>query len=206
MPVRTLVMIPAITFLISLCLVVWAVLLVSNNADLASGRDEILSKKENFKSAEADYIATKKLETIAKSELGQLESYKGSRLVFAGILERFPSIVPEVIQLTSLDILPPQRPVPEKNEKKPAGEGSVPVEKKSFQKEALVGEKISLKLAGLVDSATSVDTLRAKLRSEPFTTLIVNTEIPRGGFRVSGDRSNAFIFEVNCECVERVFK
>ena len=106
MPIRTLVMVPAIASLLLLCLIVWAIFLSSKNASLVSGRDDILLKKEGFKAAETDYKETKKLEAIAKSELGQLESYQGSRIVFADMLERFPHIVPATMQLTSLDILP----------------------------------------------------------------------------------------------------
>ena len=206
MPIRTLVMVPAIASLLLLCLIVWAIFLSSKNASLVSGRDDILLKKEGFKAAETDYKETKKLEAIAKSELGQLESYQGSRIVFADMLERFPHIVPATMQLTSLDILPPQRPVQAKDEKKVTGDEKTAVAKQPAQKESTVGEKVKLKLVGLVDSATSVDALRTDLRSEPFATIVVNTEIPPGGFRVSGDRNNTFIFEVNCECVERVFK
>lgn len=206
MPVRTLVMVPAITSLLLLCLVVWALLLSSQNATLASDRDNVISKKGSFKSAEAEYKEIKNLEAIAKSELGQLESYTGARIVFADVLERFPRIVPEALQLTSLDIMPPQRPLPVKDEKQLDADGQVVVVKKPVKKETFVAEKVTLKLVGLVDSANSIDALRAELLTAPFTTLIVNTEIPSGGFKVSGDRSNTFIFEVNCECVERVFK
>ncbi len=203
-------MIPAISSLLLLCLIVWALFLFSRNADLTSSRDDTLSKKDGFKSAEADYNATKQLEAIAKSELGQLESYRGARIVFSDVLQQFPTIVPETMQLTSLDLMPPQRPVQAKEEKKPAkpAEGKqVADAKKAVPNAIAVREKVNLKLVGLVDSATSVDGLRTMLRSQPFTKLIVNTEIPKGGFRVSGDRSNnTFIFEVNCECTERVFK
>ncbi len=207
MPIRTLVMIPAISSLLLLCLIVWALFLFSRNADLTSGRDDTLLKNDGFKSAEADYNATKQLEAIAKSELEQLESYRGARIVFSDVLQQFPSIVPETMQLTSLDIMPPQRPLQAKDEKPPSGNEQSVEAKKPVPKGIAVAEKVNLKLVGLVDSATSVDGLRTRLQSEPFTQLIVSTEIPKGGFRVSGDRSSStFIFEVDCECSERIFK
>ncbi len=206
MPVRSRVMVPAISSLVLLCLLVWAGLLASKTSDLEKSRADLLSKKENQKSAAAEYGEIKKREEAVQGELAQLESYRGGRILFSGVLAALPHAVPETMQLTSLDIPPAPRPVQAKPEKQGGGAGKNTAGRKTASEAAPAVEKVSLKLSGLVDSAASVDALRTALRSEAFTNLIVSTEIPKGAFRISADRSGRYVFEVNCECIERVFK
>lgn len=206
LPVRMRVMVPALSSLLLLGFLVWAWFLSSRNADLVSGRDDILAKQDNQKAAIADYREIKKREGAVRGELEQLESYSEGRILFSSVLAGLPLAVPSTMQLTSLEIPPPPRPVQAKPEKQASGNSRTDEVKKPSPKEKRRGEKVFLKLSGLVDSAPSVDALRAALRSGIFTNLVVSTEIPKGAFRISGEQGSKFVFEVNCECIERVFK
>ncbi len=206
MPVRIRVMVPTISSLILLCLVVWGWLLSSKVSDLAFGRDDIRSKQENQKSAIADYTAIKMREGMIRSEVEQLESYRGSRIMFSEVLATIPHAVPSTMQLTRLDLIVTPRPISPKPETPSRDSGKKDAGKKTESDAGPWVEKVFLKLGGFVDSAASVDALRTALVSGDFTNLVVRTEIPKGAFKISGDKSNKFLFEVNCDCIERVFK
>ena len=207
MPVRTRVMVPVFSSLVLLAVLIWWGLLVEENHELKSGARDLASKLAELQ--ESDKAADKFIERerAAKEEIDQIERYLRGRLVFGAVLEQLPYVVPSTIQLTGLNIPPPLRPPEVKGVL--SGSGTPPSNIPGGVKRAVgkaEAEKVFIKMNGLADSAESTDILRKAMRSGAFTNLVVDAEIPKGAFRISGADDGTFLFEISCECTGRRFE
>lgn len=199
LPVRFRVMIPLLSCLLVLIILLGTGMLGMKRKTVQTGLQDIASKREDLKSPHAEYLLLKARERAARVELGQLESYSGGRLIYSPALVGLPHVVPLTMQLSSLQVTPPGRIFESLSPKK--GEKATEKDKKMTERES-----VSLQLSGLVDSAASIDALKAKLLSEVFTNLVVDVEVPRGAFKASGSARGQYLFELNAAFTERVFK
>lgn len=207
LPVRTRVMAPVFSSLVLLSTLIWWVVLVADSRELKAGARDIASKLAELQESDKAVEELLQREKDATEEIDQIKSYLRGRIVFGGVLEQLPSVVPAAIQLTGLNIPTPHRP--------PAGKGPAAGAGKRTATAAGPGkgkagkedeEKVFINMNGLADSADSTAVLRKAMRSGAFTNLVVNAEIPEGAFRISGTDEKTFLFEIRCECRGRRFE
>lgn len=213
-PVRFRVLAPVLSFIVLTVLLVMvadanskAKLQLKTQADIQEKADRLQGRKK-FE----EMTARKK---AADSSLNQLDAYMGSRLMFGKSLKSLQSVVPKTVQFTSMEITKPVRPV----EKKPpagaargsqakAGEPA----KSAVTPKVKIAEKVEMLIGGFADSNHSVESLQHSLQSGAFSNLVVKAEIPDRSFRLATGRDGVlngdmkFVFELKCECRERVFE
>jgi len=207
MPVRTRVMAPVFSSLVLLSTLIWWALLVAKNHELKAGAGDIASKLAELKERDTVVEELLRRERDAAEEIDQIKSYLRGRIVFGGVLEQLPAAVPATIQLTGLNIPPPFRPPAVKGPAADAGKQTANAagagRGKAGKEEE---EKVFINMNGLADSADSTAVLRKAMRSGAFTNLVVDAEIPKGAFRISGTDEETFLFEISCECRGRRFE
>lgn len=206
MPVRTRVMVPVFSSLVLIAVLVWWLLLMSKQSELETGSRDIASKLAELQEADKTVEALLVRERTAKAEIDQIESYLRGRIVFGGVLRHLPSAVPATLQLTGLNIPPPYRPPVVKGTAAGAGKQAANAVGGGRKVGKDDEEKVFINLNGRADSAESTDVLRTAMRSGAFTNLVVNAEIPKGAFRISGAEEGTFLFEISCECKGRRFE
>lgn len=199
LPVRFRVMVPLLSCMLVMIVLLGAGLLNLKCKSLQAEIDGKLAKQEDLKNSHREFSELKARERVALMEAGQLDSYLGGRLVYAPVLLRLSHVVPPTMQLSSLQITAPARVFLPVSPKKGAQAGA----KTTAMSER---ESVSLQLAGLVDSASSIDMLKAEFLSEAFTNFIVGAEVPHGAFKASGGASAYYLFELNAIFTERVFE
>lgn len=199
LPVRFRVMVPLLSCLMVLITLFGASLLGLKCKSLQAAIEDSAGKQDDLKQAHREFSELKERERVARMEVGQFDSYFGGRLAYSPVLLDLPTIIPLKMQLASLQITPPVRvllPAPQKK--------GVPASAKDDK--VSDRESVALRLAGLVDSASSIDALKAEFLSESFTNLVVGVEVPPGAFKASGGASAQYLFELNATFTERVFK
>jgi len=199
LPVRFRVMVPLLSCLLVLIVLFAAGLLRLKRKSLEVAIADIILKQDDLKNSHREFTELKKRERVTLMEAEQFESYLGGRLVYAPVLLDLPRVVPPTMQLASLQITAPVRVLLPASPKKGALAGAKG-DKMSDR------EAVGLRLAGLVNSASSIDALKAEFLSETFTNLIVGVEVPQGSFKASGGASAYYLFELNAAFTERVFK
>jgi len=209
MPIRIRVMAPILLGFVLFVVVLAAGTLHWRSASIQTGLADIRDKRRDLESAQNEYLELKARERAALEEWGQFTCFLESRLVFGGLLTDLPTIVPDQMQLTQLQITLPVRPVVAQaaarrrasGARRGAAAAAEPVERKTT-----VVETTQLKVSGLVDSSRSVDLFKEALLSERFTNLVVGVDIPPGAFKVSPGRVNQYVFEVIATFKGRVFE
>ena len=198
-PIRLRFMMPLIACTVTLCLIVWWLLLCVHSHSQTQLKQELLQTIATLAPVHASVLATRAQEEEALAVLRQLALYKNSRVLYGDALSRLAGHVPENIQFTELRI--PTPPPPPSDPQHPAAAPTNTV------------EQVSLRIAGRTAgerSSESVDALLATLRTPAFTNLIRSAVIPKGAFRqdIARDPNNreALLFEIQCECTPRRFE
>lgn len=203
-PVRFRVLAPAISILVLAVLLLRVAAADSKVKWLGKTKDEIQGKIAGLQEGVKMFVEMTARKNAADSSVKQLETYMGSRLLFGEALEALPGVVPPTVQFTSLEILKPMRPV----EKKAAPGAPKPPVAANVK----IAEKVDLRICGFADSSDSVESLKNAVQSGPFTNLVLRAVLPAGSFRLATGRDapaagvDMFMFELKCDCRERVFE
>lgn len=201
LPVRFRVMVPLLSCLMVIVVLLTAVFLNLKRKALQTEIEDVVAKQDDLKNSHHEFSELKARERVAQMEIGQFESYLGGRLAYAPVLLELPHVVPLTMQLANLQITEPARVMISATQKK----GSQARSKKQNEKMS-ERESVSLRLAGFVDSASTIDRLKKELLAKTFTNLIVDVEVPPGAFRASGGARTQYLFELSAACTERVFQ
>ncbi|MGI5869397.1 MAG: hypothetical protein ACOX9C_08145 [Kiritimatiellia bacterium] len=207
-PVRLRIMIPVLCGIVLASLLGWWRFVAAANAGQEREVERIAAAAADLKPAVASFDALVQRVAAARAEIGQLTCYNGSRIVFGDVLVKLPDVVPSTVQFTAVTIPPPARP-PAKKEERPATRSRKAAAKAGKAVKPPVepvSEKVSLSIAGLVDSAQTAARLKAAMTGSDFSGLVKSADIPDGAFKMSADGSGQFLFEISCQCTERSFK
>lgn len=211
-PVRVRVMLPVFAALACLgCLVWWGVVagqLIVVKAQVASLRGDLDAKK-----SEHSGILRQMGDAREKqAELDQLKMYAGGRRTYGALFKELANVVPEGVQLLSLEI-----PEPAAQQLLPPGAKPGPKVKPLLGPTGTV-ERVALRIAGRTPRETPVEQLMKSLAEPAFTNfLVVAKDAPGDQMspRVRSFQQDAapdargarlLSFDVEYRCVERRFE
>ena len=210
-PIRLRVMVPLFSGIVLAAVLGWWMAVAASNAALRKEVAALGTSADDLKGSATNHAALVERSDAARAEIGQLERYRNGRVLFGEALHKLPEVVPATVQLASITIPPPIRIVAKKDVKgapvraaasKPRPEDNG----KGARADARAPEKLSLNLAGLVDSAATAAALKAAMSGSAFAGLVTDAEIPAGAFKMNANGSGQFLFELSCTCRERSFQ
>lgn len=211
-PVRLRVMLPILAALACLgCLVWWGVLA----GQLILAKTQVSSLQADLDAKKAAHSGILKQMGDARelqAELDQLKMYANGRRTYGGLFKELANVVPEGVQLLSLEI-----PEPAAQQLLPPGAKPGPTVKPLLGPTNTV-ENVALRIIGRTPRETPVEEFMKSLAEPTFTnTLVVAKDVPADQIspRVRSFRQDAspdergmrlLSFDVEYRCVERRFE
>ena len=211
-PVRLRVMLPILALLgCAGCLVWWGVLagqLMLVKTQSASLRQDLAAKKAEH----GGILRQMAAERETRSELDQLTMYAHGRRTYGGLFKQLANVVPENLQLLSLEI-----PEPPAQNLLPPGAKPGPKVKPLLGPTGTV-EAVSLRILGRTVKETPVEVMMKALEGVAFTNeLLIVKGVPpeQASPRIrsfhqdtssSGEGARLLAFDIEYRCAERRFE
>ena len=211
-PVRLRVMLPILAVLACLgCLVWWGIVagqLLLAKSQVTSLRNDLDAKKNEHSGILKQMGNAREMQ----AELDQLKMYAGGRRTYGSLFKELANVVPEGVQLMSLEI-----PEPAAQQQLPPGAKPGPTVRPLLGPTGTV-ERVTMRIVGRTPRETPVEQLMKSLAEPAFTnSLIVAKDAPGDQMspRVRSFQQDAMpdehgqrllSFDVEYRCVERRFE
>lgn len=208
-PIRIHVMAPLFGSLILAGVLIWWGIIAYTNSNYKQGVVKRASATlEGLRPDSKVYDGLKERQAEIHSEMAQLESFQAGRLQVGAVLVALLDVVPETIQLTALEVPEPPRGILASKKKDPAAKKGAKGKKGAKDKvEAppALTEPVKMNISGYTDSSGTLDALRMALSTGVFTNFIRQADVPAGAFKIDESQTSRYVFDINCDCVERKF-